>query len=107
MHEDGSPCYVPYLAEVNGLQLVMDANAGASPSPDDLDPYVKNLTTLAPDISVACGYGSYCGNWVKSMKRQNYSPKAQLFATCTDQVKDDVGNDVAYMMAGTDWVSVF
>ena len=107
VHEDGSPCYVPYLAEVNGLELVMDANAGASPSSDDLDPYVKNLTTLAPDISVACGYGSYCGNWVKSMRRQNFSPKAQLFATCTDQVKDDVGSDVAYMMAGTDWVSVF
>jgi len=103
VHEDGSPCYVPYLAEVNGLELVMEANAGASPSSDDLDPYVKNLTTLAPDISVACGYGSYCGNWVKSMRRQNFSPKAQLFATCTDQVKDDVGSDVAYMMAGTDW----
>ena len=106
VHEKDSPCHVPELAKKNGLTLVMNEAARASPSPEDLDPFVKNLTTLAPDISVACGYDSYCGNWVKSMRSNNFSPKSQLFATCTDQVRADVGMDVAYMMAGTDWVSV-
>ena len=105
VHEDGSECAVPYHAEVNGMQLMLDANAGLSPTQDDLDPYVKNLTTLQPDIMVVCGYGDYCGNWVKAMRSNNFSPKAQLFATCFNQLKDDVGIDVQYMMAGTEWVS--
>ena len=106
VYEDSSECSVPYHAEKNGLKLVMEGKTGTKPTPEDLDPFIKNLTALAPDISVACGFGSYCGNWVKSMRSNNFSPKSQLFATCTDQVRADAGMDVAYMMAGTDWVSV-
>lgn len=106
VHEDGSQCSVPFHAEENGLELLMNENAGTTPSPEELDSYVKNLTALAPDISVACGFGSYCGNWVKSMRRNNFSPKSQLFVTCQDLVRADVGMDAAYMMAGTEWVSM-
>ena len=61
---------------------MMEAIEGPGiPTADSFDPIVKKLSQpeMYPDVVVTCVYNADCAEWVQSIGRVNWSPKAQVF----------------------------
>ncbi len=98
---------MPGLTEKFNLTLQAEIEVISSPTSDDLDPVARNLSMAEndPDIVVACVYDQGCAEWVTSLRKSGWSPRAQIFTVCIgmDSFTDAVGTDAMYMMGVSPW----
>ena len=98
---------MPGLADKFNLTLQDEIEVVSSPTSVDLDPVARNLSMAEndPDIVVACVYDQGCAEWVASMRKTGWSPRAQVFTVCIgmDKFQDAVGTDAMYMMGVSPW----
>lgn len=99
---------LPSLAEQYGLEVQSMVEVVSGPTANDLDPVAMNLsaTDANPDIVVTCVYDSGCNEWIASLRRANWSPRAQVFTVCIgmDSFVEAVGvNDAMYMSGISPW----
>ena len=96
------------LAQEHGLEIRSQTEVPASPTAEHLDPVARNLssTELNPDTVVTCVYAAGCAEWIASLRRAKWTPKAQVFTVCVgmDSFLDDVGeSDAMYMTGISPW----
>lgn len=95
------------LAEKFNLDLQAEIEVVTSPTAEDLDPVARNLSMAEndPDIVVTCVYDKGCSEWVASMRKSGWSPRAQVFTVCIgmDSFVEAVGTDAQYMMGISPW----
>lgn len=100
---------MPGLAEANGMTLISETEVRASPTAEDLDPIVSNYSRPEsdPDVVVTCVYAAGCAEWIRSMRKAGWSPRAQVFTVCIgmDSFVDEVGTDAMHMMGISPWDS--
>ena len=98
---------LPGLADKFNLTLQAEIEVVSSPTSVDLDPVARNLSMVEndPDIVVACVYDQGCAEWVGSLRKSGWSPRAQVFTVCIgmDKFTDAVGTDAMYMMGVSPW----
>lgn len=98
---------LPELADKFDLTLQAEIEVVSSPTSVDLDPVARNLSMVEndPDIVVACVYDQGCAEWVGSLRKSGWSPRAQVFTVCVgmDKFTDAVGTDAMYMMGVSPW----
>lgn len=98
---------LPNLAEQFGLELQSETLVVASPTAEALDPIAKNLSKVEadPDVVVTCVYDSGCAEWIAALRKQNWSPRSQVFTVCIgmDSFVDAVGLDALYMGGISPW----
>lgn len=98
---------MPGLAEKFNLTLQAEIEVIKSPTSDDLDPVAFNLSMAEndPDIVVACVYDQGCAEWVTSLRKSGWSPRAQIFTVCIgmDSFTKAIGTDAMYMMGVSPW----
>lgn len=95
---------LPELAEQFGLTVQSQTEVAASPTAEHFDPVAKNLSLpeANPDVVVTCVYDKGCAEWVGSLRRVNWSPRAQVFTVCIgmESFVDAVGAADAKFMTG-------
>lgn len=98
---------MPELADKFNLTLQAEIEVISSPTTAELDPVARNLSMVEndPDIVVACVYDQGCAEWVTSLRKSGWSPRAQVFTVCIgmDKFTDAVGTDAMYMMGVSPW----
>ena len=96
---------MPALADKYNLTLKDEIEISSSPTSDDLDPIARNLSVTDPDIVVSCFYDQACAEWVSSLRKSGWSPRAQIFTICVgmDKFTDKVGSDAMFMMGISPW----
>ncbi len=98
---------MPELADKFNLTLQAEIEVISSPTTAELDPVARNLSMVEndPDIVVACVYDQGCAEWVASLRKSGWSPRAQVFTVCIgmDEFTDAVGTDAMYMMGVSPW----
>lgn len=97
---------VTELAEKFNMEAVMMYGFPKEPNASLLDEAVYNISSIDPDVVVACMYPEACVGWIEAMRRSGWSPRAQIFAVCigsplmTEQVPV---SDLSYMMGAASW----
>ncbi|KAL7543364.1 hypothetical protein ACHAXR_013073 [Thalassiosira sp. AJA248-18] len=95
---------LPDLAEQFGLIVQSQTEVPASPTAEHFDPVARNLSLPEndPDVVVTCVYDKGCAEWVGSLRRVNWSPRAQVFTVCIgmESFVDAVGSVDAKWMTG-------
>ena len=98
---------MPQLTEKFNMTLQAEIEVITSPTSSDLDPVARNLSMVEndPDIVVACVYDQGCAEWVASLRKSGWSPRAQIFTVCIgmDKFVNTVGTDAMYMMGVSPW----
>mmetsp|Transcript_2644 Transcript_2644/g.5503 ORF Transcript_2644/g.5503 Transcript_2644/m.5503 type:complete len:780 (+) Transcript_2644:240-2579(+) len=97
----------PDLADTHKLEVTSTQQVVASPSVEDLEDVAKRLEAENPDVVITCVYDGGCTNWMKAMRKINWSPKAQVFTVCVGlhSFTESVGTDSQYIFGVTPWDS--
>jgi len=96
------------LAVKHGLEIKSQTEVPSTPSAEHLDPVARNLSMseLNPDAVVTCVYDAGCAEWISSLRRAEWTPKAQVFTVCVgmDEFTAAVGkSDAMYMTGISPW----
>jgi branched-chain amino acid transport system substrate-binding protein len=97
---------LPILADEHNMTLTSSTMTQAPPQVTELDALAEMFRDdEEPDVVVACVYNTGCKEWIKAMRRSDWSPKAQVFTVCVgDEVlKDELGSDLYGVMGVTPW----
>ena len=96
---------VPGLADEHDLNVTSENEVVASPTEDDLEPMVQKMMDEDPDIVVTCVYAAACTEWIRTMRKANWSPRAQVFTVCVGESKfeEEVGSDREFMLGVSPW----
>jgi ABC-type branched-subunit amino acid transport system substrate-binding protein len=96
---------VPNLTGRHNMSIIYSKQVRASPNETDLYPISEVLKAKNPDLVISCVYESACELWIKAMRQQSWSPKAQIFTVCIglSTFESKVGRDAEYMIGVTPW----
>lgn len=93
------------LATANGMEILYEKEVPSPPTEDLLDIIAQNLTVLDPEVVVTCTYAATCSKWIESMRKNKFSPKAQVFTVCVGQAgfEEASSYDAQYMSGVGPW----
>jgi len=106
VEEEGIDCgNLVDWATLYELNLTSSNYVGSSPTVDIFYPLAKKMSIENPDIMVTCVFELGCEQWIKAMRKANWSPKAQLLTVCvgSSNFQMSTGRDIDYMLGETMW----
>lgn len=93
------------LASSYGMEILYDKEVPSPPTDDLLNTIAQDLIVLNPEVVVTCTYAATCSKWIESMRKNKFSPKAQVFTVCVGQsgFEEASSHDAQYMSGVGPW----